>query len=373
MFGIPSLDYADFLLEHGFRDVVVGYNPELIRSLLDKGLNVHVVLGVFKLGREFRDPRYLAEDPYGRKHVWFGSGCPNNPEIRRRTLSQIVEIVRGYDVSSILLDGIRFASPGSGLEAFATCFCDECRKKAAEYGYRFEDMKRAVKRMLDVFYDFRRAWEVLHAYRFSPTSLLDFLASDTALLDWFKFREHSVMEFIVDVRNAIKSYSEKVGLGAYVFTPSLAFLVGQNYEELWRYLDYVKPMIYRIGRGVACLNFELARIAEDLLRWNPWLGEEELLDAVYKFFGHGGEGYPLSISELRETGLPLSSLSIEFEAAKRLLAGRSELHPIIMLRDPEIGEAVKLGVEAGLDGLDFFVFREDQKDQIPKIVEALKQ
>ena len=96
MFGIPSLDYADFLLEHGFRDVVVGYNPELIRGLLDRGLNVHIVLGVFKLGREFRDPRYLAEDPYGRKHIWFGSGCPNNPEIRRRTLSQIVEIVRGY-------------------------------------------------------------------------------------------------------------------------------------------------------------------------------------------------------------------------------------------------------------------------------------
>jgi len=134
---------------------------------------------------------------------------------------------------------------GSGIEAFATCFCDNCGSKAAEYGYRFEEMKNSAKQMLNAFYDFKGIWEVLQAYRSSPVGILDIAARESALLDWLRFRELSVTEFIVEVRNLIRSYNRKAGLGAYVFTPSLAFLVGQNYRELWRYLDFVKPMVYR--------------------------------------------------------------------------------------------------------------------------------
>ncbi|MGQ9596485.1 MAG: hypothetical protein ACUVQY_03805 [Thermoproteota archaeon] len=372
MFGIPNINYADLLLEHGFRDIIVNYDQGLIKGLLERGFNVHIVLGVFRLDKELQDPRFLAEDPYGRKHIWFGSGCPNNLEIRHRTIEQISEIVENYDVRSILLDGIRFASMGSGLEAFATCFCSNCRDKAAEYGYRFEDMKKAVKHMLNIFYDFKHAWEVLHAYRASPIGLLDLISENNIILDWLKFREQSITEFVVEIRNVIKSCSKRVSLGAYVFTPSLAILVGQNYRELWRYLDFVKPMIYRTGRGVACLNFELAKIAEDLLRWNSWLAERELMETLYRLFGFYGDECPLSVSGLLEGYLPLSSLSFEFMNAKRLLSGRSELHPIIMLNDPQIEDAVKLATEIGLDGLDFFAFREEDKDRIPKIAEALK-
>ncbi len=373
MFGIPRLEYADFLLEKGFKDVVVGYDPELIKGLLDKGLNVHVVIGAFRLDNEPREPRLLAEDPYGKKHVWFGSGCPNNPDIRRRTLSQVSEIVEKHEVSSILLDGIRFASMGSGIEAFATCFCDNCRSKAGEYGYPFIEMRESVKKMLDAFYDFKRVWEVLQAYRSSPVGVLDLVTRRRALLDWLEFREHCVTEFIVETRNVVKTYSRKACLGAYVFTPSLAFLVGQNYQELWRYLDFVKPMVYRRGRGVACLNFELAKIAEELLRWNPWLSESMFLETLYEIFGFRGEEYPTSIRRLFEDCLPLSSIKTELQSAKRLIAGRSELHPILMLDDPHIEQAVKLAAETGLDGLDFFSFREEEKNRIVKISEAVKK
>jgi hypothetical protein len=371
MFGIPRLEYADLLLENGFKDIVVNYDPELVKGLLDKGFNVHIVVGAFRLDNEFRDPRFLAEDPYGRRHIWFGSGCPNNPDIRRRTLRQISEIIEKHSVNSILLDGIRFASMGSGIEAFATCFCENCRNKAEEYGYRFEEMKQSVKKMLNAFYDFKQAWDVLQAYRSSPAGFLDLARGKHGLLDWLEFRERSVSDFIVEVRNLIKSYSRKASLGAYVFTPSLAFLVGQNYREFWRYLDFVKPMVYRKGRGVACLNFELARIAEDLLRWNPWLPEAELISLLYRVFGLQEEGFPMSLNRLFEDCLPLSVLKAEFQAAKRLIAGRSELHPIIMLDDPQIEQAVRLASETGLDGVDFFSFREEEKNMISRISEAI--
>jgi len=38
---------------------------------------------------------------HGRKHIWFSSGCPNNPELRINLLNKV------KDVDEIILDGIR--------------------------------------------------------------------------------------------------------------------------------------------------------------------------------------------------------------------------------------------------------------------------
>lgn len=65
MFGIPNINYADLLLEHGFRDIIVNYDQGLIKGLLERGFNVHIVLSVFRLDKELQDPRFLAEDPLG--------------------------------------------------------------------------------------------------------------------------------------------------------------------------------------------------------------------------------------------------------------------------------------------------------------------
>ncbi len=133
---------------------------KILLLVMIRGWSKDYGIRAFRIDNEFRDPKFLAEDPYGRKNIWFGSGCPNNPDIRRKTLQQVSEILEKHDVSSILLDGIRFASVGSGIEAFATCFCENCRNKAEEYGYRFEEMKQSVEKMLNAFHDFKQAWEV---------------------------------------------------------------------------------------------------------------------------------------------------------------------------------------------------------------------
>lgn len=82
-------------------------------------------------------------------------------------MSKIREIVEGFDVESIILDGMRFSSLGSGLEAFSTCFCEYYKEKAEEFGLSHERMKVAVTNMIKFFYDFREAKEVLEAYNYS--------------------------------------------------------------------------------------------------------------------------------------------------------------------------------------------------------------
>ncbi|MCD6563519.1 MAG: hypothetical protein J7K23_06335 [Thermoproteales archaeon] len=373
MFGIKDLEDAKFLEENGFKDFVIGYKPKLIKVLNNAGYNVHVVLGTFKIIEKFKSVEYLAEDPYGRKHIWFGSGCPNNPEIRKYILDRIREIIANYDVKSIILDGIRFASPGSGLEAFATCFCEHCRRKAEDMGFSYDRMKKAVKYLLHNLYDFRKIKNDLDSYAYTPLSLIDFTEKNLGLVDWIKFREMSIMEFIKEVKNLILSIRPNVRLGAYIFTPSLAVLVGQNYSEIWKYLDFIKPMVYRIGKGVACLNYELAIIAKDLLRWNSWLSEEEILRILYKFFGFSEyQNYPLSVKAMLEEGLPISCIEKEFIMAKKLVFGKTEIHPIVMLHDSSLGDVVQIAYKTGMDGIDFFTFRKELKDNVIKINEVVQ-
>jgi hypothetical protein len=57
----------------------------------------------------------------------------------------------------------------------------------------------------------------------------------------------------------VKTASLKGRLGAFVFSPSLASFVGQDYETLGECLDLVSPMMYTSGGGAACLRN--ARIA----------------------------------------------------------------------------------------------------------------
>ncbi len=373
MFGVSSIDDAKFLEEQGFKDFVIGYNPMLMRQLSEVGYNVHIVLGTFKIGNRFKNIKYLAEDPFGRKHIWFGSGCPNNPEIQRYTLNKIEDIVSNYDVKSIILDGIRFASLGSGLEAFSTCFCEHCKRKAEELGFSYEEMKNSVKDLLFNFYDIRKMKNDLDAYNYTPLGFLDFAEKTPSLVEWIRFRERSIMDYIKEIRNLILSKGTNVKLGAYIFTPSLAILVGQNYSEIWKYLDFIKPMIYRIGMGVACLNYEFSVIAEDIKRWNIWLSEEEILRNIYRFFGfEKNEEYPLSIEDLRKNGLPLSAIEKEFIMAKKILSGKKELHPIVMLHDKNIDEVVKIAMDTGIDGIDFFTYRKELKSNVLKISEVIK-
>ena len=51
------------------------------------------------------------------------------------------------EVDGIVLDGVRFPSPGSGIYEFLTCFCRNCKSKAQEFGYNLEKIRQELKRL----------------------------------------------------------------------------------------------------------------------------------------------------------------------------------------------------------------------------------
>ena len=76
----------------------------------------------------------------------------------------------------------------------------------------------------------------------------------------------------------------QAGAGRVPLPPALSRLVGQDYERLLPYLDLLQPMLYRLGEGVACLNYELAALAEEVSRLSGApLGE--CLELAYRLAG----------------------------------------------------------------------------------------
>jgi len=140
---------AQALKDAGF-DCVVAAGAENIEAVNSAGMESWLCGGAFGLGSLAADDGVKAVDVAGETRVWFGSGCPNNPGLRKQNLGAYDKMAATPGVKGILVDGCRFASPASGLDAFLTCFCDACRAKADELGLDFDAMKRDVAALRSV-------------------------------------------------------------------------------------------------------------------------------------------------------------------------------------------------------------------------------
>jgi hypothetical protein len=273
-------------------------------------------------------------------------------------------------VEAVILDGIRFASPGEGIESFMTCFCNECERKAYEFGYDMSRMKRSLRELLKVVERLTSSTlRSITGWR-SPIDLLDLLIRYPGVLEWLRFRADCVVEHVEDVRRVLKSVNSSCRLGAYLFSPSLSYLVGQDYRRLVGLLDYVEPMIYRACGGVACLNFEVARMASNIYERGSNLDQVDVQRFLFNLLGLDSEPKEL-IEELKEG---LSPRVIESETRRALnMAGTSKITLILYLDDPLLKESVGGALRAGVRGLSFFKFSEGSERTLKAIAELVKE
>jgi hypothetical protein len=357
--GLPAEDpsgAARFLVEQGFDSLVVGVAEPLdnVRAAVDAGLAVWAYRAAF-LVRGLTDEEaqpLLTRDVDGEPRVWFSSGCPNRRALRDAHISAIERLAQTRLFTGFMLDGIRFASPNAD-DAFFTCFCDACRAKAGVLGVDFERMRRDVAAL--------RAWcraagaggargSALGGGTSRPLAqaaeaLPAALARWPGVTDWLRFRAACVVEHVEQVRQAVNAWRAPDGtpfrLGAYVFTPSFARLVGQRYGQLAPLLDVISPMIYRINTGGdSGLVPEWAALAS--------LG---LLPAHEEFTAAG--------------------VGAEVSHARALLPqDKPALVPILRLADDLVADTTRAARAAGADGLDYFVFRSGEEAHIREAAKA---
>ena len=313
------------LAELGFDAVFTEPSLEALKEAREAGLKAYACIWAFKAPR--CDERLGVRSVFGSRSLWLASGCPNNPDVRRYSFKRVLEAVEhGFD--GVVLDGVRFPAPSSGVEALFSCVCEHCFEVGRRLGVNMDEVAGVL-----------RSFRGLEGLRR--------LLRGEGLQGWLELRAYSITRYVEEVRELLGG----VELGAAVFTPCLAWMVGQDYAQLGGLLDFIQPMVYHRGGGAACLNYELFCLVKGFVEEGYW---EEGLRTIYEELGVEG---PLKLDRLLN-GLPLSILEVEVARAKRMLKGvKVELTPIVFaagLSREEVSQASTACFKCGVDGLVHF-------------------
>lgn len=271
----------------------------------------------------------------------FVFSCPNHPETRRKTLAGLEALLSTYAFDGVFLDKFRFPSPANGLEMVFSCFCPYCQIKARSQGLDLEKVRSALN-----------SWKP--GPDGEPTAFwLDELVLQQPILKQFlRFREESVLSLAKDVRALVDKMGRKCALD--VFTPLLAPLVGQDYTQLVKLADWVKPMTYRRAYGPAGLRLEVESLIQGIQRIYH-LSLEDILKWIEPF----DPGFTqAAYRQMVEDAAPLDWIRREFQQAVQtlqpvpVLMGLETVNfpGVIEITPAMIREIVRTGLDQGMQG-----------------------
>ncbi len=352
--GDAPADTAKALRDAGFSVVVAG-GSAVIEAVNGAGMEAWLCGGGFPLVRD--EDGLKSVDVAGSPQVWFGSGSPAHPEVRAASLAHYEELVKTTGIAGVLVDGVRFASPASGLMPFLTDFSEHAAARARELGFDFDLMKGDVARLHSQLTNREAPGQRAAAWLASPVGVVEWLSSHPGVLEWLRFRRAHVTAHFREIARII--HGAGLRMGVYIFTPSLAPLVGQSYEDLRELADVFAPMIYRNypdHPGPACLNWELAELPREL-GLPGTAAEQETLRMVLSWVGLSHLKGLRSFEDVK-TALPPEAVGSETRRARELIGADKELAPIIYIDDPEMAVTAQQVRAGGATGINFFVYKD---------------
>jgi hypothetical protein len=236
----------------------------------------------------------------------FRFACPNNPAVREKTTLSLRELLKRYDFKGVFLDKIRFPSPANGADEMLSCFCDHCRRAANAQGLNLDAV-------VSIFDDGDLDANALSSDGSSRGNWLNSIATANPVLARFlAFRTASVARLVGELADECRRLGRSVSLD--LFSPSLAPVVGQDYQRLKGCCDWVKPMTYRLARGPAGLRLEIPALIEGLAQ-RFGLEEGRILEWSARHAGFDQDMF----RQTREEAVPFTFMQAEIEAAVRAM------------------------------------------------------
>jgi hypothetical protein len=236
----------------------------------------------------------------------FRFACPNNPAVREKTTLRLRELLMRYDFKGVFLDKIRFPSPANGADEMLSCFCEHCRRAAQAEGLD-------LNAVLRVFADRALDANALSFDESRSSHWLDPIAAAHPLIARFlAFRSDSVAHLVGELADECGRLGRSVSLD--LFSPSLAPLVGQDYQRLKGYCDWAKPMTYRLARGPAGLRLEIPALVEGVAK-RFGLDEAQIVEWSARHAGFDQD----MLRQTREEAVPFTFMQREIEAAVRAM------------------------------------------------------
>ena len=180
--------------------------------------------------------------------------CPNKVIEQEEFYTTFESFLETAHFDGVFFDRIRYPSPANGLTQMLSCTCEKCREISKETVKHFE------QGVLSLVERLRRSSDVK-----TTVAVLQCFYSEHK--DHIEFRERSIVKLLSKYVNSAKSRGLKVGVD--LFTPSLSFLVSQNYQMIVEIVDWIKPMIYCKTFGPAGIPMEIASLIKIFQRLNP--------------------------------------------------------------------------------------------------------
>lgn len=344
-YGKSLKENIELFKKYNITDVVAGVSKAEIETASLNDVSYYVCANAFESAHIDNSCICVS----GEKVKYSKSICPNKREVMEEMLSKFSSLARIDGIKGIVVDRCRYPSTVNGTAYdFFSCFCSDCINKMNELGFDAERIKTAV-------YDFYML--------IKSGGSFDADKNFPLIKEWFLVKKAIITRWFSMIYKTIKDSNKKTQVGAYLFTPSLSSLVGQNYSEIELYTDFLSPMVYRYypcGYGPACFDQELLGI------YSYFEGrtkkEIEIITECFKF------GADFDISQypdpdtLKSGGLESHFIELEVRKAKNQMK-KARLRPIIMLDDVDLPLSVDAAVQGGADMVNFFIFNEKIADE----------
>ncbi|HPH96478.1 MAG TPA: hypothetical protein PKW33_19285 [Anaerolineaceae bacterium] len=277
----------------------------------------------------------------------FAFGCPNHPEVQRKTLAGAAALLDAFPFDGLFLDKFRFPSPAGGLEHTFSCFCPFCQQAARAEGLDLNEVQAAL-----------RSWPQPELAQkdglvSAGAPWLAAITSSSPILQAFlRFRAASITRLVQQAAALTRARGRQLGLD--LFSPAFAFLVGQDYAALAPLASWAKPMTYRAALGPAGLRLETTRLLNGLHAIYD-LSESACLE----WASHHQPGFsPAGFAELARSAVPLPWVENEIRLAAQNLRPcpayfgleTVSFPGIIDITPPDIEAVLAAGLRAGASG-----------------------
>lgn len=356
--------YVDRITSEAPLDIlVVGWQerPELYQALTSPASRpVPEVFLWYPLLSDYPgfDPSHLVVDSsFTRSRGWSGyegtgiaesfkQACPNNPDAVSTSLAYLEQCIAEYPFDGVFLDKIRFPSAANGLRDVFSCFCPYCTEKAAKAGLDLNEVRAALEGRTGGDAT-ARAVKIPGGAKW----LEEIVAGRPLLQQFLRFRADSITDLVAEASQRIRKAGKKVSLD--VFSPVLAPLVGQDFAALAPQASWIKPMIYRFGRGPSALRTEIPSLVREL---GAYLGYSEVATmdwAATRVCGLEGQ----TVAQVEDIA-PLSLIRCETIEALSLFGGTPmylgletvSIKGMMEVTPANVEEVLAIGVEAGVQG-----------------------
>ena len=305
-------------------------------------------------------PDHQVVSASGQRHDgWF---CPNSPEAREFSLTVYEDLVRNCELDGVFVDRFRFPDDST------TCFCEHCVREMSKRGLDPESLRRAV----------------LSAA--GRTSMMNYLSLTTLglsidpvfyipelpeLADLVRFKMDTITSYVETLYKRVKSINPKVEVGLDLFSPSVAWTVGQDPTRLAHYCDWIKPMLYHLSDGYHAIR-AIRTMAEQGLGT-----QQELYEGMKRMLTAKGMVLPDTFEEFRQTSFPTSWVETEINLTRQLTAARKPLYAGIQLWSPTtpiaVSDAITAAVRAQSDGVFLYCYGWSPMENLEAAGKTLRQ